>query len=126
MNDDTSLLNLYIDKQQTERATKAELAIEDIITLLFGIHTAASIEVLNLARHLQVDETMLANAVKESAGANKAFDIFLQSQNHSVRNDAYPPQYLEDLENKMVRLKLCLIDRKLTLMSPDRGREAPE
>ena len=102
LGDDTSLINLYRDKQHVDKRREANITTGDISTLLLGIHTAASIEVLAFADHLNVDQTILASVVGESAGANKAFETFVQSRAdvHLKRESSL--QYLKNLEGKVV------------------------
>lgn len=51
--------------------------MEDIQRLLFGIHTAASIEAMSFAKALDADIPSLGSVVKDAAGASKAFEMLL-------------------------------------------------
>ena len=74
--DDTSLMNLYLPHRLHE-GRKEPTSMEDIQTLLFGIHTAASAEAMSFAKDLDADWPSLASVVKTAAGASKAFEMLL-------------------------------------------------
>ena len=77
LGDDTSLMNLYLP-QKSYQGQKEPISAKDIQTLLFGIHTAASVEVMSFARALKADWASLTSVVKDAAGANKAFELLLK------------------------------------------------
>ena len=72
LGDDTSLIKLYSPNESC-LARKESISVEEIQTLLLGIHTAASIEAMSFARHLKADLSSLATIVEGAAGASKAF-----------------------------------------------------
>ena len=82
LKDDTILLNIYrprgADRPSGSGKTSLEIQIDDIVSLLSGIHAAASVEVLSLARKLGVDLRLLAEIVKDAAGANRALQGVVQ------------------------------------------------
>lgn len=59
MKDDTTLINLYMPRRdislEVSTAPSVQINNEDVVALLSGIHTAASVEVLSFARSLGID-----------------------------------------------------------------------
>lgn len=102
MNDDTSLVNLYCCENDAERVSGAHITAEDISLLLLGIHTAASLDVLDFSRHLEIDESLLVNIVKEAAGANKAFELLIDSR--GGRETEKSQQRLDHLRSEMATI----------------------
>lgn len=110
LRDDTSLVNLYLP-HDLSLCQKASISIEDIQTLLLGIHTAASIEAVNFARDLEADWPSLASVVKDAAGASKAFEILLKSVGPGQALGQFTHKTFEELCSGMVSVSLDLIRR---------------
>ena len=101
LGDDTSLMNLYLP-QKLHQGGKEPISVEDIQTLLFGIHTAASVEAMSFARDLGVDWPSLASVVKNAAGANKAFEMLLKDAGTEQAPEKTASESLTALGTKMV------------------------
>ncbi len=113
MGDDTSLMNLYLSHEMNP-GEKGPTSIEDIQTLLFGIHTAASVEAMSFAKDLHADWPSLASVVKTAAGASKAFEMLLNDTGIEQAPNRIASQNLSALGSKMVSPHLlAIIDQRL-------------
>jgi 3-hydroxyisobutyrate dehydrogenase-like beta-hydroxyacid dehydrogenase len=83
------------------------ISTQDIQTLLFGIHTAASVEAMSFARYLDADWPSLASIVKDAAGANKAFEMLLKDTGTEQAPERFASKSLAGLGTKMVSNPLC-------------------
>ena len=108
LGDDTSLINLYVP-QRLHHNGQGLISIEDIPTLLFGIHTAASVEALSFARALEADWPSLASVVKDAAGASKAFEILLENTGTEKAPEKIASEELTALGTKMVSCPLAIV-----------------
>lgn len=103
--DDTTLANLFISSSgnasQKSGTAPFDLGLDEIVSLLSGIHTAASVEVISLAKLLDIDISLLIEVVKTAAGANNAF----QNMAHLLTtNDAHKESAHAELEARSAKL----------------------
>lgn len=108
--DDTTLANLFkssVDTSiQKSGTTSFEIGLNDIAALLSGIHTAASVEVISLARLLDIDMSLLAEVVKTAAGANAAFQAMAHSLMTNKAGEISAHAELEARSAKLVSYEL--------------------
>lgn len=103
--DDTNMASLLKSSGgksfQKSGTASLEIGPDDIASLLSGIHTAASVEVISLARLLDIDISLLVEVVKTAAGANDAF----QAMAHSLMtSNACEKSALAELEARAAKL----------------------
>ena len=110
LGDDTSLINLY-SPQKLHQQREDPVSIEDIQTLLFGIHTAASVEAMSFARDLDADWPSFASIVKGAAGANRAFEMLLKDTGTEQAPRIFASKTLTALVKNMVSALLSTIHR---------------
>lgn len=112
LKDDTTLLNLYNPRDASSLrkhgTTPIRIDNEDIASLLSGIHTAASVEVVSFARKMDIDLSLLAKVVKDAAGANNAFQRMFQRINTDLADEKDAIAHLEVQSEQLVSLRCPL------------------
>lgn len=101
LGDDTSLVNLYLP-QGPHQGEKEPVSIQDVQTLLFGIHTAGSLEAMSFARELEAHWPSFVSVVKNAAGANKAFEMLLKDMGMEYAPERISQEGFTALSTKMV------------------------
>ena len=108
LRDDTSLIKLYLP-DASQPAQRLSISVDEIQTLLLGIHTAASVEAMFLAKYLQADWPSLAAVVKSAAGASTAFEMLLEDVGTEAPPQVFNVESLTALGTKMVRSSLLAV-----------------
>lgn len=119
--DDTKLLRLYrpesTEHSVRDHSRQLHVGYQDIIAILTGVHTAASIEVLTFAQKLGVDISLLAEIVENAAGSNRMFLKIVKGLG-SAKNDVWSAMpELESVKRNLVGaarivhvMKLLMLD----------------
>ncbi|KIW48937.1 uncharacterized protein PV06_01493 [Exophiala oligosperma] len=112
LGDDTSLVNLYLP-QGPHQGEKEPVSIQDVQTLLFGIHTAGSLEAMSFARELEAHWPSFVSVVKNAAGANKAFEMLLKDMGME-----YAPERISQEGFTALSTKMASIVDKISVCGP--------